>query len=220
MSHFLLTQRLAPLLDQAENPKVVQVTSISSFGVTGTDLSTSAKQQKHPIASQPGGNFGFIVAKDARDGNSKLAQLLHARALKRRYPKWSVVSACPQWVASEIVTKSGLAVVDYLFQKLAYPCQFGINSILRAVLSNNTEKGDLYTNTNIGCMTLLDRLPGFCYDLAPIRDAMVWLMGMAVLIYQRWILVGGTSASPNASYDTTLQDELYDWSLEAVSPWL
>lgn len=221
LSHVLLTEKLSPLLNQSDRPKVVQVTSISSFAVSGTDLSTSTTKT-HPIASQPGGNTGFIVAKDVRAyANSKLAQLLHARALSRRYPKWRVVSACPQWVASEIVTKTGFAVVGYIFQKLAYPCHgYGINSILRAVLSNHGEESDFYTNTNIGCMALMDRLPRFCYDLVPIRDSMAWLMGMAILIYQRWIPAGGTATSSNSSYDTTLQDDLYQWSLSSVSQWL
>lgn len=165
-----------------------------------------------------------MVAKEFRaSGNSKLAQLLHARALARRNPKWRVVSACPQWVGSEIVAKSQTAIVANMFTKLAYPVQgYGLNSILIAVLLTDEEDGkqDFYTNTNIGCMFWLEKFLGFCYSLLPIRDAVGMALGMVILGYQRWIVPGGPAKLTTVSYDVGLQEDLYEWSLSEVSGFL
>ncbi|CAJ1959817.1 unnamed protein product [Cylindrotheca closterium] len=228
LSHFLFTEKLKPMLNESVHPKVVHVTSITSFGVPGTDLLTTAAvsdkglqaQLQPPLASQPGGNVGFMAFKEFRAyANSKLAQLLHARALARRNPNWRVVSACPQWVGSEIVAKSQTAVVANIFTKLAYPVQgYGLNSILRAVLSTDEEDGkqDFYTNTNIQCMFWLEMFPGFCYNLLPIRDVMGLALGMVILGYQRWFVPGGPAKSATVSYDADLQEDLYEWSLSEV----
>lgn len=220
------------MLNESAHPKVVHVTSITSFGVPGTDLKPSSSnavegvktQSLPPLASQPGGNVGFWVAKEFRAySNSKLAQLLHARALGRRNPDWRVVSACPQWVGSDIVAKSQGAVAANVFARLAYPVQgYGLNSILRAILSTNDEDGkqDFYTNTNIQCMRWLEAFPGFCYNVLPIRDVVGMILGMIVLAYQRWVISGGPTKSTTVSYDVDLQEELFEWSLSEVRDYL
>ena len=220
LSHFLLTEKLAPLLNESNKTKIVQVASLGSFAVAGTDLSPSTAQG-NPIASQPGGNTGFTIGRDVRAyGNSKLAQVLHARALSRRNRRWKVVSTCPQWVASEIVAKSTNFVNDWFYQLLAYPCNgYGINSVLKAVLATD-EEGDFFTNTHLGCVALLDRIPQLLYTHAPVRDSMIWVVGTMVLLYQRWLPTGKTTTSSMASYNESLQEELYEWSLSEVSPWL
>jgi len=232
LSHFLFTEKLKPMLNQSDHPKVVQVASIASFVVPGTDLkrtivgSAEGGQVQYlpPLASQPGGNIGFMVFKELRAyANSKLAQLLHARALARRNPTWRVVNTCPQWVGSEIVAKSQTALVANIISKLSYPVDgYGLNSILRAILSTDEEDGkqDFYVNTNIDFMFWPEWLPDFCYNLLPIRDAIVMTFGLIVLMYQRWIVAGGPTKSATVSYDVDLQEDLYEWSLSAVSAYL
>jgi len=229
LSHFLFTEKLKPVLNESWHPKVVQVASIASFQVPGTDLRTTTtisdeKQSQSPLASQPGGNVGFMVFKELRAyANSKLAQLLHARALARRNPSWRVVSTCPQFVGSEIVAKSQTAAAANLIKKLAYPVQgYGLNSILRAVLSTDEEDGtqDFYTNTNIDFLSWVEKLPAFCYNLLPIRDAVGLALGFTILGYQRFVLRGGPSKSSTVSYDVDLQEDLYKWSMSAISGYL
>jgi retinol dehydrogenase 12 len=109
LSHYLLTEKLATTIANSTKPMVVQLSSSYHRGVDGWDLVPTETQA--PIASLPGGSPGFGIFRSQRSyANSKLAQILHARALKRRHPvlgKARVVSVCPTWVQTNITTSSG-----------------------------------------------------------------------------------------------------------------
>ena len=56
LSHFLLTEKLLPLMEKSsEHPKILQISSTFHYGVDGSDLGGAA-----PVASQPGGSHGFV----------------------------------------------------------------------------------------------------------------------------------------------------------------
>lgn len=84
--------------------------------------------------SQKGGSHGFFVYRSqGQNANSKLAQILHARAITRRYPTVRAVSACPTWVGTQIGAKHG-TLMHSLFERLAFPMDgFGLSSILHAI---------------------------------------------------------------------------------------
>lgn len=85
LGHFLLTEKLMPLLKASKSPKVVQVSSRFHLAVDGSDISTNNGSQD-PIVSQPGGSHGFFFFRSQRQyGNSKFAQILHARSLVDKY---------------------------------------------------------------------------------------------------------------------------------------
>jgi hypothetical protein len=223
-----------PLLQNSQHatPKVVQVSSRFHFAVDGSDLSTYGGTQE-PIASQEGGSRGFAFFRSQRQyGNSKMAQILHARSLQEQYgSKIRAVSACPTWVGTQIIGASTSGTwVHSLFESTAFPMDgFGLSSILHAIL--DTPKGDddddddFYINSfgfgGISGGTPVDRLPAWTYQWLPIRDVLVGGSAFSfVYVLQRFFATRDVARSSLPTYDKTLQEELYTWSRQAVSPWL
>lgn len=84
LGHFALTGALLPSLQKAEQPRVVNVSSLMAW--TGNFKSDAA--------------FDFTVPESTYSplrcyGNSKLANLIFTREMARRYPKITVVAAHP-----------------------------------------------------------------------------------------------------------------------------
>lgn len=284
LSHFLLTEKLLPLLQKSPAPTVVQISSGMHWGVDGSDLlatfspedaesTASGDTMNPPTASVPGGNHGFVFARTHRQyGNSKLAQILHARALQRRVPvqgkrkkkntnkgksaknkknrpnsatitnrNLNFVSVCPAAVGTKIVGK-GLQKELYSF--FSFPVNgFGIHSILYAMFDDQRnveaqqltenevesnedpssgwwDRGDYYVNTRLTAPNPLDYFPNFLYSVLPVRDVMLFGGFASVIGLERFFPEKGTRASSKVSYDIELQENLYEWSLEAVSNWL
>ena len=84
LAHVLLTEKLAPALNQSEKPIVAQMSWSFHWVGDWSDLIPGTKGQAPP-ASQPGGTGGVFRTQRGY-GNSKLAMIFHARALKRRNP--------------------------------------------------------------------------------------------------------------------------------------
>lgn len=97
LAHYLLTAKLAPTVMNATDPVIVQVSSSYHWVVDGSDLRPIG--DKPPTASQRGGSHGFGLFRSTRSyANTKLAQILHSRALHRRHPilsKARIVNVCP-----------------------------------------------------------------------------------------------------------------------------
>ncbi|KAF2222386.1 retinol dehydrogenase 12 [Elsinoe ampelina] len=115
MGHALLTKLLLPtLLRTAEastsDVRVVNLSS-SAIGLTGlmNGITTSTPSLK--------GKWTFI-----RYGNSKLANLLHARGLAERHPQLTATSVHPGFVATNLFSNTqkqgGNGLVDRLFRSV------------------------------------------------------------------------------------------------------
>jgi len=211
-----------PLLKQSTHPKVLQVTSRFHMATDGSDLSTKGGMQ-NPIASEVGGSHGFFFFRTQRQyANSKLAQILHAHALQERY-QIRAVSACPTWVGTQIGGAKNGTVTHSLLEALGFPMDgFGLSSILHALLDNEN-KGDFYVNTDLFAEepNLLNLLPSWTYQWLPIRDTI--LGGGAftfVILLQRFFATRKLGRSSIQSYDKNLENELYEWSRQAVYQWL
>lgn len=219
LSHFLLTEKLMPLLRKSPNPKVVQVSSRFHLAVDGSDLST-LHGSMNPIASQKGGSHGFFFFRSQRQyANSKLAQILHARAFRDHYGI-RVVSSCPTWVGTQIGAKNG-TVAHSFFESTAFPFSgFGLSSILHAMFDTESDEDeDFYINTDFGAP--LDNLPSWTYRWLPIRDILVGTGAFSfVFLLQRFFTTRTTGRSSIQSYNKTLYDELFIWSRQAVAQWL
>lgn len=125
LSHFLLTEKLTPLLSRATKPTVLQISSTTHWSVDGSDLraptatthtlttntNEGPTEVMTPIAARPGGSRGLILYRPWRSyANSKLAQIYHARAWRQRHGGSNIrfVSACPGWVATHIAGQTGV----------------------------------------------------------------------------------------------------------------
>lgn len=84
LSHVLLTEKLAPILAKSERPIVAQMSSSFHWVGDWSDL-IPGENGEAPLASRPGG-VGFLFRTQRGYGDSKLAMIFHARALKRRNP--------------------------------------------------------------------------------------------------------------------------------------
>lgn len=91
LGHFLLTQRLLPRLLEQPHSRVVNVASLAHYNVTGIDF---AKLRR------PGNVFTVL----RQYGVSKLANVLHAKELARRYGAQGLhaYSLHPGVIASDI----------------------------------------------------------------------------------------------------------------------
>lgn len=94
MAHALLVRRLLPLLEKAVEPRVVVLTSAAfrAGPIAFDDLKTT--QDKFKV-------MGGIM----RYGQSKLADLLLAKELARRYPAITTVAVTPGIVHTDLVRK-------------------------------------------------------------------------------------------------------------------
>jgi len=194
-----------------------------------------------PIASKVGGSPGFFFFRPQRQyANSKLAQILHARSLQDRYYSNNgvmTVSACPTWVGTQIIATKG-TYTQSIFEAVAFPYNgFGISSILHAILDTTARttkstgnnpvlpsRHDFYINTigsNSAYSVSDQHIPAWTYQLLPLRDIIMATFAYGILLpFQRLIPTRDVDYSSHASYDKTLQKELYEWSLLAISEWL
>jgi NAD(P)-dependent dehydrogenase (short-subunit alcohol dehydrogenase family) len=222
LSHVLLTELLLPLLKKSgKSPRIVQTTSSYHWAVDGSDL--LPMDGAMPVAAQPGGSLGYYVFRTQRSyANSKLAQILHARALAANDDAVKAVSFCPGWVATHIAGADDVFATRML-NLLAFPVQgWGIASALHAVLDHQHSDGDYYINSHVVRLAevLFPRpTPGWMYAYA-LRDAVTNVFAYLALALQRLGAHACPMRSSPESYNATLAQELHQWSLQALQPYL
>ena len=214
LSHFLLTEKLIPVLKKSPKPKVVQVSSRFHYATDGSDLRTY-DGTRPPVASGRGGSHGFFFFRTQRQyASSKLAQILHARSLQERH-NLTAVSACPTWVGTSI---GGQGIQQLILESVAFPYNgFGISSILHAILDPHSDfERDFYVN--VAVMIPPDNTTPFSYKILPLRDIVLAVIAYGILLpFQRVLATRGVDKSSYASYNKIQQDELYEWSRDQVS---
>ena len=221
LSHFLLTEKLLPLLQQSSNGgRVVQISSLYHATVNGDDLSITKSGM---IAAQKGGAPGHLVWRSSRSySNSKLAQILHARWLQRNTENITAVSVCPAWVATNISGTHDMLLHDG-FEKFAFDADgFGVSSVMRAIVGASTsdhsmEDTDFYINTVLAEAVLSHPFFTWIQKFPLLLDIVGSAFAAYLFFGQRWAPVQGTGVSSPPSYNETLQDELVEWSKDAIS---
>ena len=243
LSHFLLTEKLKPLLGKSpgKKGKIIQISSSFHGSVAGTDLEISAEKNQHqPLASLPGGHHGFFFFRSQRQySNSKLAQILHARALNRndRLPNnVRASSICPSWVGTDIGGKKG-TFTNSALSVMAFPVDFwGLSSVFAAMFYNHTasttsetksshhihDLDDYFVNTKLlGPLYSDPPIPSWLSTATPLMDVGGALGAFGYIMpCQRFAARTSPIRSSYCSYDGDLQDGLYEWSLQAVKAWL
>jgi len=224
LSHFLLSEKLIPLLEKSNknSPRMIQVSSSAHWLSDGTELQIleGNNNDSSPLASQDNINAPIFY----QYPSSKLAQILHGRSLSKKLQKRhqqsskiKVISICPGLVHTNI------AATIKLYQKrselFGYSSNgYGLSSIINALF-----------RPNIG-----EEKTDFIYNFkSPIANGNKWnhnvrlrrnfikISRIFVPIIQKFFYVdlGIYNSSPE-SYNDTLQNDLYEWSLNAVSQWL
>jgi NAD(P)-dependent dehydrogenase (short-subunit alcohol dehydrogenase family) len=238
LSHFLLTDKLWPLLSKSNKKYAIVAQTTSSFhwAVDGSDLQYTLKNETMPIAARPGGSTGFYIYRTQRSyANSKLAQIYHARSLssarQQQQPEQNqgpaptrirTVSICPGWVATNIGGAGGARILE----RIAFPKDgWGIASSLMALFDNETmiENGtptnDYYINSNVFRLTepLFPRpTPWWMYQFG-IRDVTLDMLSKVALVSQNLLPHAGPVKSSPESYNMSIADSLYDWSKAAIA---
>mmetsp|Transcript_20699 Transcript_20699/g.46173 ORF Transcript_20699/g.46173 Transcript_20699/m.46173 type:complete len:423 (-) Transcript_20699:63-1331(-) len=229
LSHFLLTEKLLPLLENSarESPRIIQMASSFHWLSDGSDMAVMGNNP--PRASL--GDAKSIVQRSRSYANSKLAQIMHARALSRRLSadqsKVRVVSVCPGWVGTNVAGGSGFNKI--LLQTIAYPNDgFGLASTLDAMFlpdAGRDEHTDFFVNSAVFDLlgTAIENM-GLVGKKWPaqtgFRDMVCWVLAVALLWTQKFASGAQYSTSSPESYNNTVQEELYEWSKGVVSEWL
>ncbi|KAL3920107.1 MAG: hypothetical protein SGARI_007029 [Bacillariaceae sp.] len=232
------------LLNQSsssKSTKIVHVTSSFHFAVDGSDLRVGKANIppniETPIAALPGGSHGFFFFKSTRQyANSKLAQILQARYYNT-YGKLRSTTACPAWVGTDILQAPHDSWISKAFRYTAFPVEgYGISSVLAAMFVDGEHNGeDFFVSTKMSHMgSSLDGIfagehysyppsprQKLSYQWLPIRDIMVSAFAYVVMLpFQSYFpAVMETSLSSKATFDTQLQEDLYQWSKQAVQEW-
>ncbi|CAB9496978.1 daunorubicin C-13 ketoreductase DnrU [Seminavis robusta] len=223
MAHFLLTEKLAPALKQAlHQPIVAQMSSSFHWVGDWSDLvPTGTDSNSPPKASNVGGTGGLFRTQRGY-GNTKLAMILHARALKRRNPDLEnarIVSICPAWVATNIMPNPiGTIVIANLgFQHNGW----GIASTLYAMFAKE-DGHDYFSNSRALNMVVMHNEMAHApwTFLLGLRDFGSFIMAFSVLAFQKLMPIAEPSIPSPITYNQDIQDQLYDWTKQAVSEWL
>lgn len=223
LSHFLLTEQMIPLLQNSTIPTIIEISSSYHWAVDGSDLvPTNINGKENPKAATPSATPIWFWRDQRAYANSKLAQILNMRSLQRLHPEIRMASVCPGWVGTQIAGESGTPF-HFLLDKLAFDANsWGLASTLFAMLNTTDTDQDFYVNS---------KFPDLFHYLTPVlskpwmyklgwRDAVSLPIAMAMMPGQVFSQQAyGTTSSPE-SYNTTLQDELYQWSMNAVKPYL
>jgi len=221
LSHFLLAEKLAPVVvhNATKRPTLVQISSSFHFAVDGFDLDARSGV---PIAARVGGSHGFGIFWSQRSyANSKLAQIYHARYIKANHPLWSkarVVSVCPGWVGTAIGGEEGSFA--YRLMQFGYPVDgWGVASTFLAMF--DTEDHDYYINSRFFMLgpVLLNHAGHWMYTCG-IRDVVASVFASLAHRLQKFFSYAGPALSSKESYDELVGESLYAWSTGAVKAYL
>lgn len=218
-SHVLVTEKLMPLLLASPKPILLQTSSLFHWAVNGTSLITPHGTE--PAASLPGGGHNRWVFRSQRSyAISKLAQIYHARAIQKRYPKVRAVSFCPNFVGTNI-TRKYPQLVQKVIAMIGFPLEgYALSSAFDAMFV--PDGGDFYSNSYIYDVfstifakhTMYEKLADSMRD--ELSNA---LAGIAIVLQKFFPRRGSTLTSPQ-SYNTTIEGALYLWSLGQLSSYL
>lgn len=160
MGHALLVKLLGPRLDESSRKLSnadVRVVVVSSDG------------HKHP----PSGGIQFEKLKSpaaslsciSRYAQSKLANVLYARELARRFPQWTTVSLHPGTVKTELHQSGSSSLVLRIFQTLVLPLvgvtvEDGVRNHLWAATAADIQNGEYYEPVGV-----LGKASSLSYDM-------------------------------------------------------
>jgi NAD(P)-dependent dehydrogenase (short-subunit alcohol dehydrogenase family) len=206
LGHFLLTHLLLPNL----RLRVVNIASIFHFQGDSSSLDPAGGTPRAAL----GHERGFEHRLQAY-GVSKLAQVLHSSELQRRLaPGLRVVSVCPGWVKTSLLSED---LPGWLLGLNAFDIDQGILSPMVGLFDPSLRGGEFLTNS----ITPLSRWPSFDLLLRTssewgLRDAVGFLVGLSSNILQGFSYGHRVHRPSPEARNATLAAALYDWTLEEL----
>ena len=225
MGHFLLTDRLLPLMQHAENispgrqTRIINVASSYHLQADGRMLASSSAGAA-PEAARA--DINTFVHRNRAYSNSKLAQVLHAKELQKRVREEGredtgirVNSICPAWVKTGILPPN--AGGDFVGNRAFSPKAASLIA-LGAVLKNDIQGGDFvaifrnfftmqpWSSSLFAAMTWLR-----------VRDMACNVLSMYILARQGSSYGVHVQPSSPEAEDIELQKSLFDWTRDVLS---
>jgi NAD(P)-dependent dehydrogenase (short-subunit alcohol dehydrogenase family) len=220
LSHFLLTEKMIPLLKNSTRPTLIEMSSSYHWAVDGSDLMPFNNEA--PIAARPGSTH-ILFWRDQRSyANSKLAQILNMRALQRQDGLSGIrmVSVCPGWVGTQIAGKQGSAV-HFILNSLAFDASsWGLASTFHAMFDSNDDDFYISSKFQVVFRYLIPLFKQPWTYRVGLRDLIGNLLAFAMILGQKFVAEAHGAISSPESYNVTLQDSLYTWSKQAVAEFL
>ena len=224
LSHVLLTEQMLPILEKSKiknGARIINIASAAHYFSDGSDL-TPSSEVIPPIASQPSDS---IIQQMRSYGNSKLAQVYHARSLTRDLARRSssikVLSLCPSWVATDIARGSKIGTM--LLRILAFsPNEFGLAPILYAMFHPDGGKDgkDYVTNTSLTESLFIKTFCATFEGQNIFKDISFYIGGGFICLAQKLFASVGFYESSQVSYDEAQQYSLHEWAKQAISSFM
>lgn len=219
LGHFLFTRYLEPSLHAAPAGRLVQLSSTYHWHSGGAELDPR-QNGGVPLASVGDDAQSTLRRRNLAYGASKLAQILHARALQRSWGEGvatRAVSACPAWVATNV---TGEGIVSDIVHRFAFQPPEGISSALGAALLPLPAGQDFVANSNIAALVRpeLSIASGIATSTG-LREVLCHVFAGLMLFTQRFTFGTHVTGTSPESYDVGLQDALFEWSTAATEPW-
>lgn len=182
-------------------------------------LQVGASNDSMPLAAR--GDFYDFHHRHISYGNSKLAQVLHAKALARRLEKEGsdvkIVSVCPSWAATDIAPPG---LFRFVVQTFAFTPAQGIFSALMGMFRPEVKSGDFVGNTEIVPTLAPYVIKDWSISGVPLRGSIIDAAAGVLMALQRfnfgWYII---KSSPE-SMDEDLQEGLYEWSDRTIAKYM
>eukprot|EP00931_Biecheleriopsis_adriatica_P035224 TRINITY_DN20276_c0_g2_i1.p1 TRINITY_DN20276_c0_g2~~TRINITY_DN20276_c0_g2_i1.p1 ORF type:complete len:455 (-),score=65.63 TRINITY_DN20276_c0_g2_i1:86-1450(-) len=238
LGHFLLTQILTKHLLNKPGSRILQIASSYHWQSTGSDLKPGSGDEPPfelaPRAAQadPGSYISRVLQRNLAYGNSKLAQILHARKLQRIREEYSnatgkvsggplAISCCPLFVMTGM-TSGGLS--NFFVERMSFPVGAALYALLGAVFLPASRLGstdNFVCNSN--CVQYLKPHWHLASRLASwigLRQFLAHGLVPLILLLQRPTYGCHMMKASPESYDEVLQDALFTWSVDATAPYM
>ena len=235
LSPFLFTERMLPILEKStmkNNPRIIQIASTMHFTVDGSSLipsSSDSLDSSSPAASQLNSSKMHGMKSYSE---SKLAQIYHMRALSRELQDnkspVKVISLCPSWVATKIVGEMKDVVQLFAYDSNGYgfaPFLYAMFHPLAGIVGSD---GDIINDYVTSCSYFCNCLPvkllsGLLSKIdksGNIRHLLLVSMGIPAMILQKPFASVGFREPSYESFNVDHQNQLFQWTREALAPWI
>lgn len=212
--HVLLTEKMLPYM---KNGRIVSTTSGYHYESYGYPLVKSDRGNNTPyFADGTDRDFKF---RTAAYGNTKLAQVLHAKKIQRNLDEKKIntiktFTFCPGWVTTNILPKG--AIGKYI-ASVAFSAEASLTAPLHALFDKDLEGGSFVANYKLPLtQSKLERIILDLFTKMNMKGLIVNIAALLMTLLQKASFGYNKLLSSPESYNVELADQLYDWSIKEL----